>query len=91
MPIALATDFNPGSSPSNNLQLMLHMGCTLYGLTPEEALIGITRNAAKALGLPDRGTLEVGKKAHLAIWNIDHPRTLSYWFGRNLLSERFYA
>lgn len=90
VPIALATDFNPGSSPCNNLQLILHMGCTLYGLTPEEALAGVTRNAAKALGLIDRGTLEAGKKAHLAIWKIDHPRELSYWFGRNLLAERFY-
>lgn len=90
VPMALATDFNPGSSPCNNLQLMLHMGCTLYGLTPEEALAGVTRNAAKALGFDDRGTLETGKKAHLAVWNIDHPRELSYWFGRNLLAERYY-
>ncbi len=90
VPMALASDFNPGSSPCNSLQLMLHMGCTLYGLTPEEALAGVTRNAAKALGFNDRGTLEAGKKAHLAMWNIDHPRELSYWFGRNLLAERYY-
>ena len=90
VPIALATDFNPGSSPSNNLQLMLHMGCTFFNLTPEEALAGITRNAALALGLNDRGTLEVGKLAHLAFWDIDHPSELSYWFGRNLLVERYY-
>lgn len=90
VPMAIATDFNPGSSPCNNLQLMLHMGCNLFDLTPEESLAGVTRNAALALGMGDRGTLEVGKKAHLALWNINHPSELSYWFGRNLLVERFY-
>lgn len=79
--IALATDANPGSSPVFSLQLMLHMGCTLFGLTPEEALAGITRNAAKALGMPDRGTLEVGNRADMVFFDIDEPAELAYWVG----------
>ena len=79
--IALATDFNPGSSPVSSIQLMLHMGCTLFGLTPEEALAGITRNAAKALGLEDCGTLEVGKRADMVFFDIDEPAELAYWVG----------
>jgi len=79
--MALATDANPGSSPVSSLQLMLHMGCTLFGLTPEEALAGITRNAAKALGLEDRGTLEVGKRADLVFFDIGDPAELAYWVG----------
>ncbi len=79
--IALATDTNPGSSPVNSLQLMLNMGCTLFKLTPEEAVAGIIRNAAKALGLSDRGTLEVGKKADFLFFNIETPAELCYWVG----------
>ena len=82
--IALATDFNPGSSPAPSLLLMLNMGCTLFRLTPEEALAGVTRIAARALGLDaDRGTLEPGKRADFALWDIGHPAELSYWCGYN--------
>jgi imidazolonepropionase len=82
--MALATDFNPGSSPAPSLLLMLNMGCTLFRLTPEEALAGVTRIAARALGLAsDRGTLEVGKRADFALWDIGHPAELSYWCGYN--------
>ena len=79
--LALATDFNPGSSPVGSLQLMLHMGCTLFGLTPEEAIAGITRVAAKALGLSDCGTLEVGKRADMVFFDITEPAELAYWVG----------
>lgn len=86
VPIAIASDFNPGSSPIPSLLLMLNMSCTLFRMTPEEALAGATRNAARALGLQaDRGTLEVGKRADLAIWNIDQPAELAYWAGYNPL------
>jgi imidazolonepropionase len=81
VPIALATDCNPGSSPIVSLLAVLNMGCTLFGLTPEEALAGVTRNAARALGLADRGTLAVGRRADLALWRIQRPAELSYWLG----------
>lgn len=81
--IALASDCNPGTSPVLSLIAMLNMGCTLFGLTPEEALRGITVNAAKALGLADIGTLEVGKAADMAIWDIGHPVDLAYYMGGN--------
>jgi imidazolonepropionase len=84
VPIAIATNCNPGSSPALSLLLMLSMGCTLFRLTPEEALAGVTRNAAAALGLAaDRGTLEPGKRADLALWDIAHPAELAYWIGGN--------
>jgi imidazolonepropionase len=87
VPIAIASDFNPGSSPIPSLLLMLNMSCTLFRLTPEEALSGATRHAARALGLhEDRGTLEAGKRADLAIWNIDQPAELAYWAGYNPLN-----
>jgi imidazolonepropionase len=81
VPIALATDCNPGSSPIVSILAILNMACTLFGLTPEEALAGATRHAARALGLDDRGTLAVGKRADLALWGIHRPAELSYWFG----------
>ncbi len=82
--IAIATDCNPGSSPVLSLLLMLNMACTLFRLTTEEALAGVTRNAARALGMGDtHGTLEVGKAADLAIWDIAEPADLSYAIGGN--------
>jgi imidazolonepropionase len=82
VPIALATDCNPGSSPCTSLLLMLSMGCTLFRLTPEEALLGVSRHAARALGLNDRGSLAAGLRADLAIWRVDHPVDLCYHFGQ---------
>ncbi len=79
--IAIASDCNPGSSPAVSLLLMLNMACTLFRLTPEEALAGVTRVAAKALGLNDRGILETGKRADFVLWDVSHPAELSYWIG----------
>ncbi|MBW1954372.1 MAG: imidazolonepropionase [Deltaproteobacteria bacterium] len=84
VPIALATDMNPGSSPAGSLLLMLNMACTLFRLTPEEALAGVTRNAARALGLAGRlGTLEAEKDADFVLWDIEEPAELAYRFGFN--------
>ncbi|CAM3896117.1 MULTISPECIES: imidazolonepropionase [Pseudoalteromonas] len=85
VPMAISTDFNPGTSPLCSLQLMMNMGCTLFRLTPEETLTGVTRNAAKALGLTDRGVLKVGMRADIAHWQISHPAQLSYQLGVNKL------
>jgi len=82
--MAVATDHNPGSSPGLSLILMLHMACTLFRLTPEEALRGVTAHAARALGLgATHGTLEAGRQADFAVWDLEHPNELAYWFGRN--------
>ena len=90
--MALATDSNPGSSPVTSLLLMLSMGCTLFRLTPEEALAGVTRNAARALGLGgSHGTLTPGKVADLAIWEIERPAELAYRVGFNPLHARIRA
>lgn len=87
--MAVATDSNPGSSPMSSLRLAMGMACTLFRLTPEEALAGATRNAAAALGLASEyGTIEPGKRAELAVWNAEHPDFLSYWLGGNLLRGR---
>jgi imidazolonepropionase len=84
VPIAIASDCNPGTSPVNSLLLMLNMGCLLFGLTPEEALSGVTRHAAQALGIADKvGTLEAGKIADMALWDIISPVELSYRLGYN--------
>ncbi len=89
VPIALATDCNPGSSPMTSLLLALNMGCTFFRLTVEEALLGATRNAAKALGLGRAtGTLEAGKWCDLAIWDIERPAELCYRIGFNPLWRR---
>ena len=83
VPIAIATDHNPGSSPTLSPVLMLSMACTLFRLTPEEALRGMTVHAARALGLADRGMLAAGQRADFAVWDAAHPNELAYWFGRN--------
>ncbi|HSD70532.1 MAG TPA: imidazolonepropionase, partial [Woeseiaceae bacterium] len=86
--IAIATDCNPGTSPVCSLLSTMSLATSLFRLTPEECLAGVTRNAAQALGLStDRGTLEPGKRADIAIWDIDHPQELSYWIGLNRLSQ----
>ncbi|MFC1577863.1 imidazolonepropionase [Thermodesulfobacteriota bacterium] len=88
VPIALSTDCNPGSSPTTSLLLMLNMACTLFRMTPEEALAGITRNGARALGLQDRiGTLEQGKDADFVLWDITEPAELAYRIGFNPLQQ----
>jgi imidazolonepropionase len=79
--MALATDSNPGSSPALSLLLMLSMACTFFRFTPEEALRGVTVNAAKALGLENHGTIEAGKVADLAVFDITRPAELAYWIG----------
>jgi imidazolonepropionase len=81
VPIAVATDVNPGTSPVLSLRQAMNMACTLFRMTPEEALRGATVHAARALGLGDRGTLEAGKRADFVVWNIEHPAELSYWIG----------
>jgi imidazolonepropionase len=83
VPIAIASDCNPGTSPTVSLVLMLNMACTLFRLTPEEALAGVTRHAARALGLGDRGTLSIGQRADLALWDIGSPAELAYRLGGN--------
>jgi imidazolonepropionase len=83
VPLAVATDHNPGSSPCLSLLLMLNMACTLFRLTPEEAWRGITVHAARALGLHDRGTLAAGQRADFVVWDAEHPRELAYRFGHN--------
>jgi imidazolonepropionase len=87
VPMALASDFNPGTAPLCSLRLMLNMGCTLFRLTPEETLQGVTVHAAQALGLTDRGVLKVGMRADLALWDVATPAQLSYQFGVNELSN----
>jgi imidazolonepropionase len=85
VPMAIATDCNPGTSPLLSLRLAANMACTLFRLTPEEALRGVTLNAARALGLADCGTLATGQRADLAVWNVRKPAELCYWIGGELL------
>jgi len=88
VPISIATDCNPGSSPLTSLLLCMNMACTLFRMTPEEALCGVTREAAQALGIgPEVGTIEVGKKAEFAVWNVEQPAELAYRIGCNPLEE----
>ncbi|MGJ8546833.1 MAG: imidazolonepropionase [Sulfitobacter sp.] len=91
VPMALATDINPGSSPLNSLLLALNMGCTLFRMTPEEALRGATCHAARALGLSDRGSIAPGLRADLAVWDITHPAELAYRIGFNPLHARIFG
>jgi imidazolonepropionase len=83
VPIAIATDHNPGSSPVLSLLLMINMACTLFRLTPEEAWRGVTVHGARALGLADRGLLAAGQRADFAVWDSAHPRDMAYRFGHN--------
>jgi imidazolonepropionase len=92
VPIAIATDCNPGSSPLASPLLAMNMACTLFRLTPGEALAGMTRNAARALGLSDRlGTIAPGKCADIAIWDAEHPAELAYRIGFNPLHRRIFG
>lgn len=91
VPMAVATDLNPGTSPMLSLRLAAALACSVFGLTPEESLRGITVEAARALGLTDRGQLLAGQRADLAVWNITQPAELCYWMGGNLLKARMLA
>jgi imidazolonepropionase len=92
VPVAIATDCNPGTSPVCSLRTTMTLATSLFRLTPEECLAGVTRNAARALGLAeDRGTLETGKRADIAVWTIGHPQELSYWIGKNDLADLYVA
>ncbi|MDP3264518.1 MAG: imidazolonepropionase [Tabrizicola sp.] len=89
--MAVATDMNPGSSPIASLPLAMNMACTLFRLTPEEALMGATVHAAAALGLADRGRIETGQRADLCIWEARHPAELSYRIGATPLHSRIFG
>ena len=89
--MALATDLNPGSSPLQSILLAMNMGCTLFRMTPEEAFAGVTRHAARALGLTDAGRIAPGLRADLAIWNATHPAELAYRIGANPLHSRIFG
>ncbi|WP_417599618.1 imidazolonepropionase [Pararhodobacter oceanensis] len=91
VPMAVATDWNPGSSPLGSLLLAMNMGCTLFALTPAEALAGTTSNAARALGLTDCGMIAAGMRADLAVWDVEEPGELSYGIGINPLHARIYG
>lgn len=91
VPMAVATDWNPGSSPLGSVLLAMNMACTLFRMTPAEALAGTTRNAARALGMTDRGSLAVGQRADLAIWDVKAPSELSYGIGINPLHKRIFG
>lgn len=92
VPMAVASDCNPGTSPLLSLRAAMMLACAQFRLTPEEALAGVTRNAARALGLAGQtGTLEVGKLADMACWDIERPAELSYWLGGRLLSRSWRA
>ena len=86
VPLAVATDLNPGTSPVHSILTTMNMACVLFGLTPEEALMGVTANAALALGLKDRGVLAPGMKADIALWNTERPGDLAYPLGFNPLA-----
>lgn len=89
VPMAIATDFNPGTSPFASLTLMMNMASTLFGLTPQETLYGVTRHAAKALGLENKGQIAVGFDADFSVWDLDSPAQLSYQVGLAPLHARY--
>lgn len=88
VPIAIASDCNPGTSPILSLQLIIHLACTLFRMTPEEALLGVTLHAAKALGLDANcGSIEVDKRADLLVWNVQYPAEMAYFMGGDLVDQ----
>jgi imidazolonepropionase len=89
--MAVATDCNPGSSPMTSLLLAMNMAATLFRMTPEECLAGVTRHAARALGLRDAGVIAPGRRADLAIWNVETPAELVYRIGFNPLWRRIFG
>ncbi len=91
VPMAVSTDSNPGSSPMSSILLAMNMACTFFRMTPEESLAGATRNAARALGLTDRGLIAKGQRADLNVWNVSHPAELSYRIGFNPLHTRIFG
>ena len=91
VPMAVATDLNPGSSPMASLTLAMNMACTLFRMTPEEVLLGTTAHAARALGLADRGRIAPGLRADLCIWDADHPAELAYRIGATTLHTRIFG
>jgi imidazolonepropionase len=91
VPMAVATDCNPGTSPLTSLRLAMHLACTLFDLTPAEALAGVTVHAARALGLADAGRLVPGARADLAAWDVDTPAELVYRLGASPLHRRWVA
>lgn len=91
VPMAVATDCNPGTSPLLSLRQAMQLACTHFRLTPEDALRGATVHAARALGLADRGMLRVGLRADFALWRVAHPAELCYWLGGDLLDARYVA
>lgn len=91
VPMAVATDCNPGSSPMTSLPLAMNMACTLFRMTPEEALLGTTAHAARALGLADRGIIAPGLRADLCLWNLTHPAELSYRIGAEALHKSIFG
>jgi imidazolonepropionase len=90
LPVVLATDFNPGSSPTPSIPMVLSLACTQMKMTPAEAITAATVNAAYSLGLNDRGTLEPGKRADFVIWDCEDYRELPYWLGVQL-ARRVYV
>lgn len=90
VPMAVSTDCNPGTSPMTSVLLAMNMACTLFGLTPEEALLGVTTHAARALGFSDRGRVVAGARADLALWDVETPAELAYRIGFNPLHARYF-
>lgn len=91
VPMAVATDCNPGSSPLSSVLMAMNMACTLFSLTPAKALAGVTRYAARALDLPDVGLIRSGLRADLAVWDAEHPAELAYRMGFNPLYRRYFG
>jgi imidazolonepropionase len=89
IPMAVATDCNPGTSPVTSMLAVMNLACVLFRLTPEEALAGATVNGARALGLTDRGALAAGQRADLAVWDVERPAELCYWLGAELLHRSY--